>query len=77
LGFDRESVGVRMEERKFKCLKSFTSEGRYCLRDEIYTAYKISHGWKFVFENGEMNFTSNLFERTLEDWNTVIEEVAE
>ena len=57
-------------------MNSFASEGRYCEEGETYTAYVLgSDGYKFVFENGEMNFTTELFERTIEAWKDVLVEV--
>lgn len=50
-------------ERKFKALESFSSEGRNMIESEIYIAYPIDNGYKLVFENSEMNFTRNLFEK--------------
>lgn len=66
--------GNKMKDRHFICIDSFESEGRYCLVGEVYTAYKIDGGYKLVFENGEMNFTDNLFERTLKAWEGVLVE---
>lgn len=66
--------GNKMKDRHFICIDSFESEGRYCLVGEVYTAYKIDGGYKLVFENGEMNFTDNLFERTMKAWEGVLVE---
>ena len=64
-----------MSERSFLCLSSFESEGRYCYENEIYTAYQMNPGWKFVFENGEMNFVTSLFEETILAWSDVLREI--
>lgn len=61
--------------RKFLCLESFSSEERHCLKDGTYTAYPIESGYKLVFENGEMNFTKELFERVVEAWSDALIEV--
>lgn len=61
--------------RKFKCIESFSTEGRYCYEGEIYEAHPFYDYYKFVFENGEMNFSDELFERVVEEWKDVIEEI--
>jgi hypothetical protein len=71
-GKEDNEEGNKMKDRHFICIDSFESEGRYCLVGEVYTAYKIDGGYKLVFENGEMNFTDNLFERTLKAWEGVL-----
>ena len=73
-GKEDKDEGNKMKDRHFICIDSFQSEGRYCLVGEVYTAYKIDGGYKLVFENGEMNFTDNLFERTLKAWEGVLVE---
>ncbi|WP_230209447.1 hypothetical protein [Enterococcus casseliflavus] len=73
-GKEDNKEGNKMIDRHFICIDSFESEGRYCLVGEVYTAYKIDGGYKLVFENGEMNFTDNLFERTLKAWEGVLVE---
>lgn len=73
-GKEDNEEGNKMKDRHFICIDSFESEGRYCLVGEVYTAYKIDGGYKMVFENGEMNFTDNLFERTLKAWEGVLVE---
>lgn len=73
-GKEDKEEGNKMKDRHFICIDSFQSEGRYCLVGEVYTAYKIDGGYKLVFENGEMNFTDNLFERTLKAWEGVLVE---
>lgn len=70
-----QSIHINYTTRKFLCLESFSSEGRHCLKDESYTAYPIGGGYKLVFENGEMNFTAELFERVVEAWSDVLVEV--
>lgn len=62
--------------RKFRCLESFVSERRYCDKGEIYTA-KVYEGdyTKFIFENGDMNFTNELFEKVVVEWSDYLEEV--
>lgn len=35
---------ITEETRKFICLESFYSEGRYCNKGETYTAYPIEGG---------------------------------
>ena len=63
-------------ERKFKCLSSFESEGRYCNKGEVYTARVYEGDYtKFIFENGDMNFTDELFERVVEAWSDVLVEI--
>ncbi|MEB7440919.1 hypothetical protein NGC20_13085 [Enterococcus hirae] len=66
---------ITEETRKFICLESFSSEGRYCNKGETYTAYPIEGGFKLVFENGDMNFTTELFGRVVETWSDVLLEV--
>lgn len=62
--------------RKFKCIESFESEQRYCLEGKVYSAHRIGgDDWCLVFENGEMNFTKDLFERVVKDWKPVLEEI--
>lgn len=73
-GKEDNEEGNKMKDRHFICIDSFESEGRYCLVGEVYTAYKIDGGYKLVFENGEMNFTDNLFDRTLKAWEDVLVE---
>lgn len=63
-------------ERKFKCLNSFESEGRFCKKGEIYTArVYVGDYTKFIFENGDMNFANELFERVMIDWKDILEEL--
>lgn len=64
-------------ERKFKCLSSFESEGRYCKEGEVYTARVYEGDYtKFIFENGDMNFTDELFGRVVIAWKDVLEETS-
>lgn len=64
--------------RSFLCTKSFESEGRYCKEGETYTAFFNGvDSYKFVFENGDMNFTIELFERVAEAWKDVIVETTD
>ncbi|MGM0183396.1 hypothetical protein IGK74_002361 [Enterococcus sp. AZ150] len=63
-----------MKDRKLKCLKSFSSEGRYCLKGMTYTAYYIDGTYRLVFENGEMIFDSEFFDEVLESWKSVFKE---
>ena len=70
-----QSIHINYTTRKFLCTKSFSSEGRYCLKDETYTAYPIDGGYKLVFENGDMNFTDELFKSVVEDWSKVLVEI--
>lgn len=60
--------------RTFLCLSSFASEGRYCKEGETYTAYQSEGSVKFVFENGDMNFTPELFDEVVEAWSAVLVE---
>lgn len=57
-----------MKPRKFLALETFESEGRFCKEGEVYTAVSIGNGYKLIFENGDMNFVTELFERTVESW---------
>ncbi|WP_461199240.1 hypothetical protein [Enterococcus sp. N249-2] len=68
-------IHVNDTTRKFLCLDSFSSEGRKCYKDEIYVAYPVEGGYKLVFENGDMNFTEELFERVVEAWAGVLLEI--
>lgn len=62
--------------KKYKALSSFSSEQRICKEGEVYTAYDCGGDCiKFVFENGDMNFTKELFNRTMYAWKDVLEEV--
>lgn len=62
---------------KYKALSTFSSEHRHCKEGEIYTAYDCGGNCiKFVFENGEMNFTKELFIRTMDAWKDVLEKVS-
>lgn len=62
--------------KKYKALSSFSSEQRICKEGEVYTAYDCGGECiKFVFENGDMNFTKELFSRTMDAWGDVLEEV--
>lgn len=70
-----QSIHINYTTRKFLCTKSFASEGRYCLKDETYTAHPIDGGYKLVFENGDMNFTDELFERVVDAWSEVLIEI--
>lgn len=70
-----QSIHINYTTRKFLCLESFSSEGRHCLKGENYTAYPIGGGYKLVFENGDMNFTDELFERVVEAWSDVLVEI--
>lgn len=63
--------------KRYKALSSFSSEQRICKEDEVYTAYDCGGDCiKFVFENGDMSFTKELFNRTMEAWKDVLEEVS-
>lgn len=62
--------------KKYKAISSFSSEERVCKEGEIYTAYDCGGDCiKFVFENGEMNFTKELFVKTMNAWEDVLGEV--
>lgn len=55
--------------RTFKCIKSFSTEGRFCKEGKIYEARVYEGDYtKLMFENGEMNFTNELFDRTIVAW---------
>lgn len=71
-----QSIHVNYTTRKFLCLESFSSEGRKCYKDEVYAAYPLEGGgYKLVFENGDMNFTEELFKRVVEAWGGVLLEI--
>lgn len=70
-----QSIHISYATRKFLCLESFSSEGRHCLKDETYTAHPIDGGYKLAFENGDMNFTDELFERVVDAWSDVLIEI--
>lgn len=63
---------INYTRRTFLCLKSFESEGRVCLKDETYTAYYGDGSVKFVFENGDMNFSQDLFNKVVDAWSDVL-----
>ncbi|MGM0217669.1 hypothetical protein [Enterococcus sp. AZ126] len=64
--------------RTFRCIKNFSAEDRYCEEGRIYEArVYVGDYTKLIFENGEMNFTNELFERTLDAWSDVLVEVEE
>ena len=55
---------------------TFESEGRYCKEGEVYTARVYEGDYtKFIFENGDMNFTDELFGRVVIAWKDVLEEI--
>lgn len=65
---------ISFVNRTFLCTKSFESEGRQCLKGETYTAFSNVSGVKFVFENDDMNFTHELFERVVDAWSNLLVE---
>ena len=64
--------------RKFKCVESFISEGRKCIEGNTYIAKVFDDDYvKLIFENGEMNFTPELFDKTMVVWGqSVFKEIA-
>lgn len=65
-------------KRYFKCTETSNVEGRYLIAGETYVAEPmIEEGWTLIFENGTINFTDELFERTIRAWVDILTEVAE
>lgn len=66
-----------MKTRRFKCLESFQSEGRFMTEGEEYHAFVMNDGeyYQLNFDNGYMNFKPSLFEKVIIAWSDNIREV--
>lgn len=62
-------------DRYFRCTESFVSEGRKCLAGLVYTAETYEDHVMLFFENGDMNFTLELFERVVKAWYPALIEI--
>ncbi|EEO6565091.1 hypothetical protein G6H68_000375 [Listeria monocytogenes] len=65
------------ENRTFKALLDFESEGRIFIKDNLYTAFYRNGKYTLVAENGEFNFSVGLMGRVIVAWKSSFEEVAE
>ncbi|MBC2267693.1 hypothetical protein HCB38_07695 [Listeria sp. FSL L7-0083] len=65
------------ENRTFKALLDFESEGRIFIKDNLYTAFYRNGKYTLVAENGEFNFSLELMDRVAVAWKSSFVEVAE
>ncbi|EAF0862733.1 hypothetical protein CFF26_06125 [Listeria monocytogenes] len=63
------------ENRTFKALLDFESEGRIFIKDNLYTAFYRNGKYTLVAENGEFNFSLELMDRVIAAWKSSFAEV--
>lgn len=68
-----------VKKERMKCIESFESEKRFCIEGNTYIAEHSESNVAFIFENGAMNFTPELWEKVKTAWESVLtnEESAE